>query len=329
MINFGVLGAGAIAEKFVSDLKMVPQAKCVAAYGRNLMRVTDFCTRHQVDMIYDDLDAFLNDPGIDVVYVATPHSLHAEGAVLALQAGKHVICEKPFSMNKAEAEAVFRLAQSKGLFIMEALWTLFLPSINRALKWIEAGEIGEIKAIEANFGFVGNNDPNGRLLNPALGGGALLDVGIYPVLISNRLMNGVPKQIRACAKMTDTHVDGTTSMILTYENGVMATLNASIETQMVNSLRVYGERGYVELPSFWMADEAYCHLDSKTLSFKADPTENQQQGYHHEASALCEDLISKKTQNDKVPHQFTLNLMETLDRIRKEIGLVYQMDMEV
>lgn len=209
---------------------------------------------------------------------------------------------------------------------MEALWTLFLPSINMALNWIEAGEIGEIKAIEANFGFVGNNDPSGRLLNPALGGGALLDVGIYPVLISNRLMKGVPTKIMAHAKMTDTNVDGTTSMILTYGNGVMATLNASIETQMVNALRVYGERGYVELPSFWMADEAYCHLTDKTLTFKADTAKSQQQGYHHEARALCEDLISQKTQSEVVPHRFTLNLMETLDRIRKEIGLVYQTD---
>lgn len=326
MLNWGIYGAGVIAGKFASDFKKVEGAKIVAAYARNESKVKAFCDDHGIgiEKAYSDENAFFDDPDIDVVYVSTPHALHAEVAIKALKAGKHVLCEKPFTLNAKQSQGVFDVAKAENRFVMEALWTLFLPTILKAISWVEAGKIGTIKAIEANFGFSGEHAAEGRLLNPKLGGGALLDVGIYPVLIANHLTHSVPAEIKAVAHMTDTGVDGSVFVTCTYLEGVLASLNASIEVDMVNTLVIYGDKGRIEVPSFWMADEAICIGESGTEIFKA--SNNEMQGYQYEAKAVCDAINRGEITHPVVSPSFTVSLMTTLDLIRKEIGLVYEAD---
>jgi len=324
MLNWGIYGAGVIASKFATDFKKVKGAKIIAAYGRKESRAIEFCSTYGIDKWYSDEEAFFNDPEIDVIYVSTPHALHAEVAIKALRAGKHVLCEKPFTLNSKQSKEVFEVAQVENRFVMEALWTLFLPAIQKAFTWVLDGKIGEVKSIEANFGFSGDHDPAGRLLNPKLGGGALLDVGIYPVLMANRLTHSVPEQVKAMAHMTETGVDGSVFVTCQYPNGVLASLNASIEMDMVNSLYIYGSKGHIEIPSFWMADEVVCTLESGKETFIA--SENEKQGYHYEAQAVCDAINHGDLTHPCVKPSFTIALIETLDRIRKDIGLVYEAD---
>lgn len=324
MLNWGIYGAGKIADSFAKDFSKVEQAKLVAAYARNTEKLKKFCDKHKIENAYDDVEAFLSDERIDVVYIATPHSLHAEAALKAIKAGKHVLCEKPFALNAKQATEVMKAAKENNVFIMEAIWTLFLPTIKKVFAWIDSGKIGPIKHIQANFGFKGNLDPEWRLMNPALGGGALLDVGIYPVMISNAIMKERPISIKANAKLTSTGVDGTTSIVLEYSDHVMASLNASIETQMLNTLIIYGELGRIEVPSFWMSDKAYLIIDDDIEIFNAD--DDEKNGYHHETRAVCDAIEHGKIELKSVSHDFTISLMETLDFIRREIGVIYDVD---
>lgn len=324
MLNWGIYGAGVIAGKFASDFKKVEGAKIVAAFARKETRASEFCELHGIEKPYFDENAFFDDPDIDIVYVSVPHALHAEVSIKALKAGKHVLCEKPFTLNAKQSKEVFNVAKAENRFVMEALWTLFLPTIQKAIAWVEEGKIGQMKAIEANFGFSGDHNPSGRLLDPKLGGGALLDVGIYPVLMANHLTHAIPDAVKAIGYKTATGVDGTVFVSCMYPNGVMASLNASIEVELINTLFIYGDKGRIEIPSFWMADEAICTYENVTEVFKA--SESETQGYHFEAQAVCDAINSGALTHPVVSPTFTISLMATLDRIRKEIGLVYEAD---
>lgn len=323
-MKWGIYGAGVIAEAFASDFKKVNGAEIIAAYARKAEKSHLFCEKLKIERSYHDEEAFFADSDIEVVYISTPHALHAEVAIKALKAGKHVLCEKPFAMNADEAKRVMAFAIEEKRFVMEALWTLFLPTLQKVFEWVKADRIGTVKAVHANFGFTGNKDPLGRLLNPDLGGGALLDVGIYPVLIANYLAKGTPVSLKAQVNLTDTGVDGSTFVTAKYANGMLALLGASIEVNLINHLVVYGEKGRIEVPLFWMADEATCFTENDIETFIGDDTEKH--GYHHEAQAVTHAIGSGLLENEIVTRQFTLELMETLDRIRSEIGLQYKQD---
>jgi dihydrodiol dehydrogenase / D-xylose 1-dehydrogenase (NADP) len=325
-MKWGIYGAGAIAEAFARDFKKVNGGEIIAAYARNPQKIKSFCERYDIERSYHDEAAFFLDSDIEAVYISTPHTLHVEASIKALKAGKHVLCEKPFSMNAKEAKEVMTIAEEKELFIMEALWTLFLPTTQKVLEWIHTDRIGEIKAVHANFGFAGSKDPMGRLLNPDLGGGALLDVGIYPVLMANYLAKGTPISLSAQANFTQTGVDGSTFVSAKYENGMLALLASSIEINMMNNLVIYGEKGHIVVPLFWMADEATCYSEEGVETFISD--ENQKNGYHYETQAVINAINEGFHQSDIASRQFTVYLMETLDRIRAEIGLVYKQDLK-
>lgn len=324
MLNWGIFGAGLIAEKFATDFSKVEGARIIAAYARKEEKAISFCERHKIERAYSDEDDFWNDEDIDVVYISTPHSMHADGAIKAIRSGKHVLCEKPFTLNAKQAKEVMELAADSQKFLMEAIWSLFLPTVRKVLSWVDSGQIGQIKFIEANLGFVGNQDPEWRLMNPLLGGGALLDVGLYPIMITNLLNKGKPIAIKAIAKKTSTGVDGTTAMVLEYENGVIASLNASFVTQMLNTLNIYGELGRIEVPLFWKSEKAYLIINDDIEIFNA--AEDEKKGYHYEAIAVCESIENGKLQHPYVSHDFTLAIMETLDAIREEIDLIYHVD---
>ena len=225
-----------------------------------------------------------------------------------------------YSYNKKTSEKVLSLAKENNVFIMEALWTLFLPAVNKAKSWIDEGKIGKVKMITANFGFESEVDVNSRLYNPNLAGGALLDVGIYPILLSNFIMNDIPKEINATAVMTSTNVDESDVISLKYKNNALASLTCSIASDTDNTAVIYGEKGKIVIPKFWMSKNAYLYTKNEELSFQ-DSYEGA--GYMYEIMEANECILNEKLESSVASHKFTLDLANIMDDIREKIGLVY------
>lgn len=320
MIRWGIIGPGAIANAFAKEVNNTKNGVLSAVYGRNENKVTEFCKTYNVENYYTNIDEFLNSEKIDAIYIATPHSHHMEYAKKCIEAKKHVLCEKPFSYNYETSKEVLEMAKENNVFIMEALWTLFLPAINNAKTWIEEGRIGKIRLITANFGFISEEDINSRLYNPNLAGGALLDVGIYPILFSNYIMNNIPSEINATAKFTRTNVDETDVINLKYEEGALASLTCSISSDTDNTAVIYGEKGKIVIPTFWMSKEAFLHIEDKVEKYI---DEYKEAGYKYEIEEANNCIINKELESNIASHKVTLELVEIMDEIREKIGLRY------
>lgn len=206
-IRWGILAPGSIAHKFVRGLELLEDAKVVAVGSRSIGRAETFAQQYGIAKAYGSYEELASDPDIDIVYVATPHSAHKECALLCLKAGKAVLCEKPFTVNTKEAEEVIQYARESKLFLMEAMWIRYLPVIIKVREWLYKGVIGEVKMLKADFGFRIEWNPEGRLLNPALAGGALLDAGIYPVSFASMVFGKQPVEIKSMSYIGTTGVD--------------------------------------------------------------------------------------------------------------------------
>lgn len=320
MIRWGIIGPGAIANAFAKEVNNTKNGVLSAVYGRNENKVSEFCKNYNVKNYYTNIDEFLNSDDIDAIYIATPHSHHMEYAKKCIKAKKNVLCEKPFSYNYETSKEVLEMAKENNVFIMEALWTLFLPAINKAKTWIEEGRIGKVKLITANFGFVSEEDINSRLYNPSLAGGALLDVGIYPILFSNYMLNDIPNNINAIAKFTRTNVDETDVITLQYEEGTLASLTCSISSDTDNTAVIYGEKGKIVIPTFWMAKEAFLYIEDKVETYI---DEYKEAGYKYEIEEANECIIKNYLESNIASHKMTLDLAKIMDEIRDKIGLRY------
>lgn len=320
MIKWGIIAPGTIANAFAKEINNSQDGKLVAVYGRNLDKAKRFSEKYNIDNYYSDINEFLNDDNIDAVYIATPHNYHMEYAIKCIRAKKHILCEKPFSYNYKTSKEVLELAKENNIFIMEALWTLFLPAIKQAKKWIEENKIGKVKLITANFGFKSEEDINSRLYNPNLAGGALLDVGIYPILFSNYIIGDKPIEIKANATMTRTNVDETDAISFKYTDGEVASLTCSISTETDNTAVIYGEKGKIVIPTFWMAKEAYLYSENNEEKFK---DEYNEAGYKYEIIEANRCISDKKLESNVASHNLTLDLAAIMDEIREQIALVY------
>ena len=320
MIKWGIIGPGAIAHAFAKEVSNTKDGKLVAIYGRNEIKAKNFAKEYNLDKYYCSIDEFLNDKDIDAVYIATPHSHHMEFAAKCILAKKHILCEKPFSFNEKTSLEVLKLAKENNVFIMEALWTLFLPTIKKAKSWIDEGHIGKVKMITANFGFKSEEDISSRLYNPALAGGALLDVGIYPILFSNYMVGDIPESINASAVMTNTKVDESDVISLKYNNDILASLTCSIKSETDNTAVIYGEKGKIVIPLFWMAKKATLYADEMTMIFE-DKYEGT--GYLYEIDEANTCIINNKLESNISSHKTTLELAKIMDEIRNQIGLIY------
>ncbi len=321
IIHWGIIGPGKIADKFASDLLSVPNTKLYAIASSSSERAKFFAEKHHVEHHFDSYEEMLHLPNLDVVYVATPHTFHAEHAILCLEKGIPVLCEKPFAMNLRQVQKMIDAAQRHDVFLMEAMWTRFIPAIQKTLDLIRDGEIGEIKTIHADFGFPANFDPNSRLFNPDLGGGALLDIGIYPIYLSLLLL-GYPIEIKALAAFTPTNVDATTSILLQYKNQATALLNCSISAQTRTEAFIYGDKGYIQIVGRFM--------EATQMILKKNDEEEQVLifprktfGYNFEAQEVVECLLQNKKESDLMPLSMSVKLISLLDDIRQEIGLIY------
>jgi len=258
------------------------------------------------------------------VYVATPHPFHKDNAILCLEAGKAVLCEKPFSINADEAEQVIALARENGLFLMEAMWTRYIPIIVRLRELLAESAIGEVRMLTADLGFRAKFDPKGRLFNPELGGGALLDVGIYPISLASMIF-GSPSRIVSLAHMGQTGMDEQAGVILGYDEGQLAILHTALQTSTAVEATLMGTEGKIRVHSPWYYGTALTlsaeGREDETISL---PYEGN--GYNFEAIEVMRCLRAGKSESDVMPLDETLAIMQTMDKIRAQWGLRYPME---
>ena len=323
-IRWGIIATGNIAGQFARDLALLPDHEIVAVGSRTMERATAFAAEHGIGRAYDNYPAVAEDPDVDIIYIATPHTDHLPTARHALLNGTAVLCEKPFTVNAREARELIALAEEKGLFLMEAMWMRCNPLHLRVRELVESGAIGEPRAVQADLGFVAAYEPEGRLFAPDLAGGALLDVGVYPVSLAHHLL-GAPQSVAATGTLAPTGVDASVGISLSYANGAVASLATSITGTLPNAASVAGTDGWIELPpEFQHTDRLVIHRPDKepeTFSVSLVGV-----GYTYEAVEVARCLRAGETQSPLVPWADTLAVMEVLDTVRQQIGVRYPSD---
>jgi predicted dehydrogenase len=330
-LRWGFLGCGSIASRLGTDVAKLEDHKIQAIASRDSEKASKYAEKFSVPTQHTGQDAYkklVEDPEVDIVYVATPHNFHLEHASLALNAGKPVLCEKPFTVNAKEAEQLINLARSKNLFLMEGVWSRFFPVWVKVRELIAAGEIGKVRQVYSDFGYgagglggdnrlvIGN--PNGRLFSRELIGGGLMDVGCYPVNIAMMLL-GVPSVVKAFGILGHTGVDENVGIVLGFESGALATCTTSLQVTTPFQTTILGTEGRIEVPFWWRPKSFTVHKNGQTEHV----FEHEGEGFHFEAMHVAECLHAGKTESDVLPLDETLAVMKTLDRVRAEIGLKY------
>lgn len=321
-IKWGIIGIGKIAEKFATDLAAVANAELHAVASNSLERAKDFAERYNAPHFYDSYESIFQTPDLDAVYIATPHTSHAENTILCLKHKMPVLCEKPFAMNLKQVQKMVEAARENDTFLMEAMWTRFIPAINKTLDLIAEGRIGKVKTIQADFGFVAPQLPERRLLNPNLGGGALLDIGIYPAYLS-LLFLGYPTYIQAVSNFGDTGIDQTTSFVLGYKNEATAVLNCTLNARTRTEAYIYGENGHIHISGRFMEAKKITlyETDKKPVNFNFP---RKTFGYNFEIEEVNKCLREGKKESDKMPLSMSVKLISLLDEIRQKAGIIYE-----
>lgn len=320
-IRWGILATGVIAHKFAKGLQVTPGAELVAVGSRSQAAADKFGDTFGIPHRYASYEALAGDPEVDVIYVSTPHPLHKDNTLLCLEAGKAVLCEKPFALNAAEAEAMIKLARQKKLFLMEAMWTRFLPAVIKVRQLIAEDAIGEVRMLMADLGFRAEFDPTGRLFDPALGGGALLDVGIYPVSFASMIF-GTPVKVTSLAHLGATGVDEQSAMLLSYAGGQLSLLAAAVRVDIPSEAIIMGTKGQIRVHA-----PIYCPV-RLTLSRPEQGEEIidlplEGNGYNYQALEVMNCLRKGWLESATMPLDETLAIMRTMDEIRTPWGLKY------
>lgn len=320
-VKWGILGPGKIAEKFAKDLLKVPGAVPYAVASTQANRAVSFAREHHFQKHFDSYESMLADPGLDAVYVATPHVFHHRNTLLCLQAGKAVLCEKPFAMNLSQVEEMIALAKQKNLFLMEALWTRFLPHFQYVLGIVQNQSLGKLLSLEADFGMDVPFDENSRLYNKSLGGGGLLDVGIYPVFASLTFL-GSPTGIKANADFTSTDVDSRCEMLFEHENGAKSKLYCSTVKRTPTEAKLIFEKGNILMNSRFHEPSTVTVTTpekSEVLDFGY-----QTNGYSYEAAHVTDCLQKGLKESPLMSFENSIGLIKLLDAVRSVIGLKYE-----
>lgn len=319
-IRWGILATGSIATTFVRDLRLLPDAEVVAVGSRSAAAAERFAAVHNIPRAYGSWQELADDPDIDVVYVATPHSAHYTATLACLRAGKAALTEKPLTIDLAQADALIRQARRSGVFLMEAMWTRCFPAITRARTLAADGEIGRVTSVHADFGLVAPDDPTHRLHARELAGGALLDVGVYPVTLAHMFL-GVPDEIAAWADLSQQGVDLNTGMVFGYATGALAALTCSLVGDTQRTAVITGTAGRIELPRDFFMAESFTVYRGEQAEVVTMPHEGA--GYHFEAAEVHRCLRAGLTESTLVPLSETLAVMSILDRVRAQIGVRY------
>jgi predicted dehydrogenase len=320
-VGWGIVGTGSIATAFASDLALLPDAALAAVGSRTQASADEFADRFDIGHRHPSYEALVTDPDVDVVYVSTPHPFHHDAARLAIEAGKAVLVEKPFTMDAAEARDLAARARASGVFLMEAMWARFVPHMVRVRELLRDGALGDVRSLMADHCQWFVKDRTHRVFAPELGGGALLDLGIYPVSLASMVL-GTPSTVTAVSDPAFTGVDATTSVLLQHEGGRHAVLTTSLEAAGPNRAAIIGTEARIEIDSIWYTPTSF-RVITRDGAVEGYDEPHEGSGLRHEAVEVMRCLRDGRLESEVMPLDETLAVMTTMDEIRRQIGLSY------
>jgi predicted dehydrogenase len=319
--RWGIIGPGKIARRFADSFSLLPHAELYAVASRDTVRGKEFASAYSIPKIYVRYEELVNDRDVDAIYISTPHAFHYECALLCLKNKKPVLCEKPLTLNRSLAQALITTARENNTFLMEAMWTRFIPATVKAVELIQSGVIGEVKFIYADFGFAAAFDPSSRIYDLKLGGGAQLDVGIYPMFLALQVL-GKPESIKAFAKLASTGADENTSALFYYKDGAIANIYSSIVAESPKQADIIGTKGTISIHTPWYKSQALTLTigrdDKKLINIPYPGT-----GFEFQIEEVMRCLNENKIESNRMSHDFSLLMAEVSDEIRKQVGVKY------
>ena len=324
VIRWGILGTGKIAKAFAMALRDVPDAALAAVASRSIDSATGFARQFGAARAHGSYQALADDPGVDAIYIATPHAMHHQNALMCLKGGKALLVEKAFTLNRREAQEIADLARERRLFVMEAMWTRFQPAMLEARRMVDMGEIGKVRSLQADFGFAANAGPEHRLFNPALGGGSLLDLGIYPLSMAAFFLGPV-QGVRGYGELTPAGVDVQASFVLQHEGGALSACSCSLNAHTPGAMTISGDKGFLRLHGRFHHTERFTIglADGSERAFHVPRIGN---GYAHEAMEVGRCLRAGLLESPAMPLAESVQLMGVLDALRAQIGVRYSVD---
>jgi predicted dehydrogenase len=315
-VRWGILGAGRIAHTFCKDMTYCHNAELYAIAARSQKSAREFADTYKVGKAYGGYQHLYNDPQVDAIYIATPHNFHYEQCKAALLAGKHILVEKPMTVNAAECAELIELAKKQNCFLMEAMWTVFLPAIIKAKEWVNDGRIGKVVHIKADFGYPVEYIPGDRMYEPELAGGCLLDMGIYPLALTQHFMQEQPLNARYSYRRASTGVEDDLLILAEYDDA-RASLGTSFRAKLQNSAYITGELGNIEIPSFWRANKcALFELDNKVDEFI---DKRLGSGFEFQIEAASEAILQGEQECELMPLSTSLTLQKQIEAIFRGI----------
>jgi dihydrodiol dehydrogenase / D-xylose 1-dehydrogenase (NADP) len=326
-IRWGIISTGHISGKFANALAILPEAELVAVASRDMDTANKFAKKYNIPKAYASYEQLADDPDIGVVYIGTPHTFHLENSVMCMQKGKAVLCEKALTINATEAREMVRVAREENVFLMEAMITRHVPLIKKVLQWIEDGKIGEVRMVKASRCARGIFPPGARQLNPELGGGSLLDVGVYVISFASMIFKLPPVEAIGLSHIGDWGSDEQGVAILKYDNGEIADLSFALRTAAANEAYILGTEGYIKIDDvFAVPTKASLFIDKKEVELIEEPIVGNALNYEAEEVMRC--LREGLKESPFMPLDESVQIMEIMDKIRKPWGLVYSNDIE-
>ncbi|MDR3710730.1 MAG: Gfo/Idh/MocA family oxidoreductase [Capsulimonadaceae bacterium] len=321
--RWGILGPGSIARSFATGLAALPEHELYAIGSRSKERADAFAAQYGATKTYDSYEALVADPNVDAIYASRPHTFHSEDALLCIRAGKPVLVEKPFAVNERQSREVIDAAREAKVFVMEAMWSRFIPITVLLRKLVAEGRIGEPRMIQADFGFRAGLNPEGRLFNLALAGGGLLDVGVYPLSFSSMIF-GEPAQVASIADIGSTGVDEQAGVVLGHKGGQISLISTGVRINTLQEAVVLGTEGNIRLPAkFWNPRKLVINAGGKEEIIEIQVAGN---GYEFEALEVAANVRAGRIESESLPHSETVSIIRTCDRIRSQWGLKYPVE---
>lgn len=319
--KWGILGAGRIAEKFCSALSFVEGAEVYAVASRDLDKAKAYAAKYNAARYYNDYNDLVNDDNIDVIYIATPHVFHYEQTMLCLQHNKAVLCEKPMSVSYQRTQEMIAAATRNKVFLMEGLWTACMPFMEKIRSLITEDTIGKLQYVSADFGFAAPKDLDGRLYNKALGGGSILDVGVYPISLATIIL-GNPSVIKSISKLSETGIDEYANIIMQYEGGETAHVISAINFNTPVEAEIIGTKGIIQIGNPWFKATGFSvRINDETLQNYSTP--HLFNGFEHEITEVMHCLDNGLLESNKVPHHLSLSVSKIMDEVLRQAGVVY------
>jgi len=324
-MQWGIIGPGNIAKEFAGDLKYVENEKCdIGAVLGHHPEHTESFAKDNGGFVIKNIEEFIQHRP-DAVYIATPHPLHFEQALFCLENKIPVLCEKPLAINEKQVNGLVEASKKYNTFLMEGLWTRFLPSFGFLFDIIQSGSIGEILQVHADMSFIAEKDKTNRFFNPELGGGSLLDVGVYTIYLSYLLL-GNPDKIFACGKVNESNIDETCGVTLKYNDGKYAMLESSIITQTQNSAWIYGSKGTIRIKRPWTEQPEKIDVRITNTPSREHYPSWQGRGFQYEVDEVIKCLRQNKIESSILPHSASINVVKIMDEVRSQLNIIYPHD---